>query len=42
MNRDNAINWEEENQADREFIPQNSEKKKKKENESISSPLLIF
>lgn len=30
MNRDNAINWEEENQADREFIPQNSEKKKKK------------
>ena len=42
MNRDNAINWEEENQADREFIRQNSEKKKKKENESISSPLLIF
>lgn len=31
MNRDNAINWEEENQADREVIPKkNSEKKEKR------------
>lgn len=30
MNRDNAINWEEENQADREVIPKKILKKKKK------------